>query len=83
MGNNYVPSVPVHPGPPVNPEAVDRTKESVSLSWEPPKDTGRGRILGYLLEFQMAGEEEWLKVRSMIYTKIESNECFAVGNGEI
>ncbi|KAF7659757.1 hypothetical protein LDENG_00293790, partial [Lucifuga dentata] len=52
----------VKPGPPVNLEAVNYTKESVTLSWEPPTDTGRGKIFGYLLEFQKAGEEEWQKV---------------------
>lgn len=47
----------------MNLEATDHTKESVTLSWEPPTDTGRGKIFGYLLEFQKAGEEEWQKVR--------------------
>lgn len=47
----------------MNLRAIDFTKESVTLSWEPPVDTGRGKIFGYLLEFQKAGEEEWLKVR--------------------
>lgn len=56
-------SVTVKPSPPVNFQAIDFTKESVSLSWQPPTDTGRGKIFGYLLEFQKAGEEEWSKVR--------------------
>lgn len=55
----------VKPSPPVNLRAIDFTKESVTLSWEPPVDTGRGKIFGYLLEFQKAGEEEWLKVRQI------------------
>lgn len=53
----------VKPGPPVNLQAIDHTKESVTLSWKPPTDTGRGKIFGYLLEYQKAGEEEWIKVR--------------------
>lgn len=56
---------PVKPGPPVNLQAIDFTKESVTLSWQPPIDTGRGKIFGYLLEFQKAGEEEWTKVRHL------------------
>lgn len=56
------------PGPPVNLQAIDFTKESVTLSWEPPTDTGRGKIFGYLLEFQKAGEEEWHKVRKLLKT---------------
>lgn len=60
------------PGPPVNLEAIDHTKESVTLSWEPPTDTGRGKIFGYLLEFQKAGEEEWQKVRQFTnYNKVK------------
>lgn len=51
------------PGPPTNLKVIDFTKESVTLSWLPPTDTGRGKIFGYLLEFQKAGEEEWTKVR--------------------
>lgn len=51
------------PGPPINLKVIDFTKESVTLSWLPPTDTGRGKIFGYLLEFQKAGEEEWTKVR--------------------
>lgn len=55
----------VKPSPPVNLRAIDFSKESVTLFWEPPTDTGRGKIFGYLLEFQKAGEEEWHKVRSL------------------
>lgn len=50
------------PSPPVLPVAIDNTKDSVSLSWQPPKDCGRGKIFGYLLEYQKAGDEEWLQV---------------------
>lgn len=57
--------VTVKPGPPVNFQVIDFTKESVTLSWKPPTDTGRGKIFGYLLEFQKAGEEEWYKVRQL------------------
>ena len=50
------------PSPPELVEAIDNTKESVSLSWKPPKDCGRGKIFGYLVEFQKAGDEDWQKV---------------------
>lgn len=52
----------VIPSPPVLPVAIDTTKESVTLSWQPPKDSGRGKIFGYLIEYQKAGSEEWLQV---------------------
>lgn len=61
------PVYPVKPGPPVNLQVSDFTKESVTLSWQPPTDTGRGKIFGYLLEFQKAGEEEWTKVRQLSF----------------
>lgn len=48
----------------MNVKVIDFSKESVTLSWQPPADTGRGKIFGYLLEFQKAGEEEWSKVGS-------------------
>lgn len=51
----------------MNFKAIDFTKESVTLSWQPPVDTGRGKIFGYLLEFQKAGEEEWNKVRQQTF----------------
>ncbi|KAJ8352204.1 hypothetical protein SKAU_G00236800 [Synaphobranchus kaupii] len=51
----------VLPGPPVLPEAVDNTKDSVSLSWRPPRHDGKGRIFGYLVEYQKVGEEAWTK----------------------
>lgn len=63
----------------MNLQAIDFTKESVTLSWEPPADTGRGKIFGYLLEFQKAGEEEWLKVREKLFSfnrKTLIRKCF-------
>lgn len=51
----------VKPGPPINPEAVDKTKNSVDLSWQPPRHDGGGKIIGYLIEYQKVGDEEWKK----------------------
>ena len=58
----------VKPSPPVNFKAIDFTNESVTLTWQPPADSGRGKIFGYLLEFQKSGEEEWTKVRRLSNT---------------
>lgn len=69
------PVSPVKPGPPVNLQAIDFTKESVTLTWQPPTDTGRGKIFGYLLEFQMAGEEEWTKVRQLSFQTGSGRHC--------
>lgn len=51
----------VKPSPPINPEAVDKTKSSVQLSWQPPRHDGGGKIIGYLIEYQKDGDEEWKK----------------------
>ncbi|KAJ8416947.1 hypothetical protein AAFF_G00328250 [Aldrovandia affinis] len=51
----------VLPGPPVLPQAVDKAKDSVSLSWHPPRHDGKGRIFGYIVEYLKVGDEEWTK----------------------
>lgn len=55
----YVPFT-VCPSPPVTPEAYDKTKDSVSLRWQMPRHDGRGRIFGYLVEYQKPGAVEWI-----------------------
>ncbi|NXR59904.1 TITIN protein, partial [Rhadina sibilatrix] len=66
VGDPSPPSKPIFardpiakPSPPVNPEAVDKTKNSVDLSWQPPRHDGNGKIIGYLIEYQKVGDEEW------------------------
>ncbi|KAL4656696.1 titin-like [Arapaima gigas] len=68
VGDPSPPSKPIFardpvviPGPPIQLEAVDKTKNSVTLFWQPPLYDGRGKILGYLVEYQKAGQEEWIK----------------------
>lgn len=51
----------VLPTPPVLPEAVDKTKDSVSLSWRVPRHDGKGKLLGYMVEYQTPGAVEWVK----------------------
>ncbi len=48
------------PSPPVTPEAYDKTKDSVSLKWKLPRHDGKGRIFGYLVEYQTPGAVEWI-----------------------
>ncbi|KAJ8416941.1 hypothetical protein AAFF_G00328190 [Aldrovandia affinis] len=62
----------VPPSPPVLPVAVDKTKESVTLSWQPPLNNGRGKIIGYLIEYQKAGNEEWMKGLKTTYVTKDS-----------
>lgn len=49
----------MRPSPPVTPEAYDKTKDSVSLKWKLPRHDGKGRIFGYLVEYQKPGAVEW------------------------
>lgn len=43
----------------MTPEAYDKTKDSVSLKWKLPRHDGKGRIFGYLVEYQKPGAVEW------------------------
>ncbi|NXT56485.1 TITIN protein, partial [Pluvianellus socialis] len=68
VGDPSPPSKPIFardpiakPSPPINPEAIDKTKNSVDLSWQPPRHDGNGKIIGYLVEYQKVGDEEWKK----------------------
>lgn len=51
----------VLPSPPVLPEVTDKTKDSVSLSWRVPRHDGKGKIFGYLIEYQKPGAIEWMQ----------------------
>lgn len=62
MSNNWHFCVIVVPGPPEQLEAADKTKDSVTLTWQRPRFDGRGKIFGYLVEYQKAGQEDWVKV---------------------
>lgn len=57
-------AVTVRPSPPVTPEAYDKTKDSVSLRWKLPRHDGKGRIFGYLVEYQKPGAVEWIPANS-------------------
>lgn len=43
----------------MTPEAYDKTKDSVSLKWQMPRHDGKGRIFGYIVEYQKPGSVEW------------------------
>jgi len=49
-------------GPPSIPRVTDSHKESVSLAWTRPVEDGGADVIGYVLEMQEAGAEEWTKV---------------------
>lgn len=47
------------PSTPINPEAIGTTHNSVDLTWQPPRHDGGSKILGYIVEYQKVGDEEW------------------------
>ena len=49
------------PGCPNNPKVVDTTKNSVTLTWEPPLYDGGTQLLGYVVESSVEGLDDWRK----------------------
>lgn len=47
--------------PPGKPEAIDVTKNSVSLVWSQPKHDGGSRIVGYYVEALKLPGEKWVR----------------------
>lgn len=48
------------PGQPGRPQVVGVTKDSVAISWTPPKDTGNCPITNYVVESRQAGAyQQW------------------------
>ncbi|KAH8269759.1 hypothetical protein KR018_000421 [Drosophila ironensis] len=59
---------------PTDPPKADRiSKDSVTLSWRPPKNDGKSRIKGYYVEMRPKNAKEWkpvndLSINSTIFT---------------
>ena len=49
------------PAPPSIPRIVDTHADSISLAWSRPVDDGGADVIGYILEMQESGAEEWTK----------------------
>lgn len=49
------------PAPPSIPRVTDTHVDSVSLAWSSPVEDGGAEVIGYILEMQEAGAEEWKK----------------------
>lgn len=46
------------PGPPV-PRVADTSSTTIELEWEPPAFNGGGEIMGYFVDKQLVGTNEW------------------------
>lgn len=57
------------PGPPEKPEITEYCKTSMTLKWEPPRDSGGSMIIGYWLEKREKGSDYWARVNKMPITK--------------
>lgn len=57
------------PGPPEKPTVAEYSKTSMTLTWEPPRETGGSKIIGYWLEKREKGTDYWAKVNKMPVTK--------------
>ena len=54
--------ITVEAGAPSQPVVDEITPDSVTLSWEKPKDDGGGRIKGYVVEMKKDGSDDWEEV---------------------
>jgi hypothetical protein len=52
----------VKPDPPDMPLADRVTKDSVTISWRPPRSDGGAKIKGYLIEKKGKGDKDWSEV---------------------
>lgn len=49
------------PAPPSIPRITDTHADSISLAWSRPVEDGGADVIGYILEMQVIGAEEWQK----------------------
>lgn len=68
-------TLPGRPQPPSKPSVKGKvTSNNLKISWDPPKDTGGGEIIGYRLEFDDGTNgAEW----SEIYNGLEQEHTVA------
>lgn len=57
------------PGPPEKPRIAEYSKATMTLTWEPPRETGGSMIIGYWLEKREKGTAYWGKVNKVPITK--------------
>lgn len=61
------------PDAPDPPKADRITKDSVTLSWRPPRNDGKARIKGYIIQKKAKGDSDWsdvneIPVHSLVHT---------------
>ncbi|XP_055385446.1 twitchin isoform X34 [Condylostylus longicornis] len=53
------------PDPPEPPKPDRITKDSVTLSWRPPRNDGKSKIKGYFLQKKAKGDKDWSDVNEL------------------
>ncbi|GIY64293.1 twitchin [Caerostris darwini] len=48
------------PGAPGSPQAVETSVDSITLSWQKPRDDGGSPVTGYILEKRDKGKDRWI-----------------------
>lgn len=63
---HFCPSNTERPDPPVDVEIHNPTSESVTLTWKPPMYDGGSKIIGYILEKMMKGEDNFQRCNDFL-----------------
>lgn len=75
------------PDAPSIPRITDTHKDSISLAWTRPVEDGGADVIGYILEMQELGTDQWIKTHektlriteyTVIGLKTGSKYCFRV-----
>ncbi|XP_078700696.1 titin-like [Branchiostoma floridae x Branchiostoma belcheri] len=56
------------PGPPLMLDVEDTSKDSILLDWDPPREDGGSKILGYFVEMKGPEDTDWRKVNMESFT---------------
>jgi hypothetical protein len=88
MMNSFLSFFADKPSPPKGPlEASEINGESLTLTWQPPKDDGGEPIANYIVEKKKVGTNHWQKVTSFCNSpscqvRLDICFCFFVGGGD-
>jgi len=65
------------PGPPVDVEASEVTKDSAVVTWKVPESDGGSPVTGYVVERSLAANARWLRVNKQPVCSLV--RCCSVG----
>ena len=59
------------PGPPIDVEVGEVTKDSAVVTWKAPEDDGGSPITGYVVERSLAASARWLRVNKQAVAELK------------